>query len=90
MTDAQVPARKDVAVAIANLWVNYQLVAVSGAKGDTATDATTVSEAMWAQVAQVKSKKFMEALAKKTPPADPATYQKHYDDGDLLAHGAPA
>ena len=39
MSDAQVPARKDVATAIANLWVNYQLVAIGGAKGDTAVDA---------------------------------------------------
>jgi hypothetical protein len=85
MADAQVPARKDVAVAIANLWVNYQLVAIGGAKGDTTTDAATVAEAMWAQVAQIKTKKFMEELAKKAPAADPATFQKHYDDGDMLA-----
>jgi len=85
MSDAQVPARKDVATAIANLWVNYQLVAIGGAKGDTAVDAATVADAMWAQVAQIKSKKFMEALAKKTPVADPAAFQKHYDDGDMLA-----
>lgn len=85
MADAQVPPRKDVAVAIANLWVNYQLLAIGGAKGDTATDAATVAEAMWAQVAQIKTKKFMEELAKKTPAADPSTFQKHYDDGDMLA-----
>jgi hypothetical protein len=44
MSDAQVPARKDVATAIANLWVNYQLVAIGGAKGDTAVDAATVAD----------------------------------------------
>lgn len=85
MADAQVPARKDVATAIANLWVNYQLMAVGGAKGDTLSDPNAVADAMWAQVAQVKSKKFLEELAKKTPAADPASFQKHYEDGDMLA-----
>jgi parvulin-like peptidyl-prolyl isomerase len=85
MSEAQVPARKDVASAIANLWVNYQLIASAAAKGDTAAEAAVVQEAMWAQVVQIKTRKFLEALAKKTPAADPASYQAKYEAGEMLA-----
>ena len=36
MAAAQMPARKELGVAVANLWVNYQLLAQAGARGDTA------------------------------------------------------
>jgi peptidyl-prolyl cis-trans isomerase D len=84
MAAAQVPPRKDVALAISNLWVNYQLLAQSAAKGDTFTDAA-VDEAMWAQIAQVKSKKYYDVVAKTFPRPDSSAYEAKYNAGELLA-----
>lgn len=82
MTNGQVPARKDVAVAISNLWVNYQLLGLAGARGDTLLDQKQVEDAMWAQIAQFKMKKMLETLDK---PSDPAMNEKRYNDGEMLA-----
>ena len=80
-----VKPRKDIAMAIANLWVNYQLLGQAGAKGDTLGDPKLADAAMWAQIGQIKSAKFMEAVAKTFPAADSSTYEKRYNDGELLA-----
>jgi hypothetical protein len=84
-SSAQVPARKDVAVAIANLWVNYQLLGQAGAHGDTALSEKAIDNAMWAQIAQARSKKFYEAVQKGFGPADSSQYEKMYNDGAMLA-----
>ena len=85
MASTPVPPRKDVALAISNLWVNYQLLGQSAARGDTLSDSKVIDDAMWAQVAQLKAKKFTEALQKIAPPLDSATLEKRYNDGALLA-----
>ena len=85
MTAAAVPPKKEVATAIANLWVNYQLLAEAGAKGDTIGDNGAVDDAMWAQIAQLKSKKFYENVAKSFPPVDAASFEAKYNDGAMLA-----
>ena len=85
MTAAGVPPKKEVAVAISNLWVNYQLLAQAGAKGDTIGDNRAVDDAMWAQIAQLKSKKFYENVAKSFPAVDASTFEAKYNDGAMLA-----
>ncbi|MBI1810025.1 MAG: peptidylprolyl isomerase, partial [Gemmatimonadetes bacterium] len=84
MAAAQVPPRKDVALAISNLWVNYQLLAQSAATGDTFTDAA-VDEAMWAQIAQIKSKKYYDQVSKSFPHPDSSQYEAKYNAGEMLA-----
>jgi parvulin-like peptidyl-prolyl isomerase len=81
----QIPARKDVAVAIANLWVNYQLLGQAGAHGDTALSEKAIDNAMWAQIAQARSKKFYEAIQKGFGPVDTSQYEKMYNDGAMLS-----
>ena len=76
-----VPARKDVASAITNLWVNYQLLASAAARGDTLTDPKMIDDAMWAQIANLKGRKFAEALQKAAPPIDTNSFEKHFTDG---------
>jgi parvulin-like peptidyl-prolyl isomerase len=85
MADAKAPARKDVALAITNIWVNYQLLGEAAAHGDSMADQKDIDEGMWAQVAQIKLKKLAAALQKASPAIDPASYEKHYNDGDMLA-----
>ena len=84
MAAAQVPPRKDVALAISNLWVNYQLLAQNAAKADTFTDAA-VDDAMWAQIAQLKSKKYYDLVAKNFPRPDSSAYEGKYNAGEMLA-----
>jgi hypothetical protein len=85
MAAANAPARKDVALAITNIWVNYQLLGEAAARGDSMNDQKQIDEGMWAQIAQVRLKKLFAAVSKSTPTADPSTYEKHYNDGDMLA-----
>jgi parvulin-like peptidyl-prolyl isomerase len=85
MAAANAPARKDVALAIANIWVNYQLLGQAAARGDSMNDQKLIDEGMWAQTAQLKLKKLFAAVSKAAPAPDAATYEKHYNDGDMLA-----
>jgi len=85
MVAAKAPARKDVALAIANIWVNYQLLGAAAARGDSLASQKDVDEGMWAQVAQIRLKKLFAALSKANVALDSASYEKHYNAGDLLA-----
>ena len=81
----QVPVRKDVAVAIANLWVNYQLLGQAGAHGDTSLGEKAIDNAMWAQIAQKRSEKFYGIIQKGFGGPDSSQYEKLYNDGATLA-----
>ncbi len=85
MADAKAPARKDVAQAITNIWVNYELLAEAAAHGDSMASQADIDEGMWAQVAQIKLKKLFAALQKASPALDSASFEKHYNNGDMLA-----
>ena len=85
MAAAHAPARKDVALAITNIWVNYQLLGEAAARGDSLNDQKQIDDGMWAQIAQIRLKKLFAAISKATPTDDPSTYEKHYNDGDMLA-----
>jgi parvulin-like peptidyl-prolyl isomerase len=85
MDSAKAPARKDVALAITNIWVNYQLLGDAAAHADSMNNPKTIDDAMWAQVAQIKLKKLFAAVSKSTPSLDSSSYEKHYNDGDMLA-----
>ena len=84
MVSTPVPARKDVAMAITNLWVSYQLLGHAAATGDTVMDVKLIDDAQWAQIANLKGKRFSDALAKAQPNVDTAAFEKHYNDGGLL------
>ena len=85
MAAAQMPARKDLALAVANLWVNYHLLGEAGARADSMAGNSVVDEAMWAQIAQSRLRKFQAAMQKAAKSPDEAGLKKAYDDGDLLA-----
>lgn len=85
MADAKAPARKDVAQAITNIWVNYELLGEAAAHGDSMASQADIDEGMWAQVAQIKLKKLFANMQAKSPTLDPASFEKHYNDGDMLA-----
>lgn len=82
MAAAQMPPRKDLGLAVANLWVNYQLLAQAGAKSDTMATDQVADEAMWAQIAQTRLRKFQIEMQKGFVDPDPASFEKAYENGE--------
>ncbi|MDA1082009.1 MAG: peptidylprolyl isomerase [Gemmatimonadetes bacterium] len=85
MQAAKMPPRKDLALAVASLWVNYQLLAQAAARGDTLGDPAIADEAMWAQIAQRKLQKLQTVMQDTVTLPTGAALEKAYDDGELLA-----
>ncbi|MHB8838995.1 MAG: peptidylprolyl isomerase [Gemmatimonadaceae bacterium] len=83
--NAKVPLRKDVANAVADIWVTYQLLGYAAAHDDTLHDATIADEAMWSMVAQEKSKAFYEKVSKDWAKVDSASLPAKYAAGEMLA-----
>ena len=55
---SKVPLRKDVVKVVADLWVNYQLLAKAGANGDSLNSAKELDSALWAPIANARARKF--------------------------------
>jgi hypothetical protein len=82
--DSDVPLRPDAIRSIAQLWVNYQLVALAGARGDTLGSIADADAGMWAALAQLKFREVQEVIGKDWGTVDPATFEAKYNDGALL------
>ena len=83
--NSKAPLRKDVAKAVADLWVNYQLLGKAAAENDSLKDAKLVEEAMWATIANARAKKWYDVVSKSFVTGDPAAAESRYAQGDLLA-----
>ncbi len=81
---SKVPLRKDVVRVVADLWVDYQLLARAAAAGDSLTDPALLDQALWAPFANVKAQKWYQTVS-KTWPVDANDAQARYDAGDILA-----
>lgn len=84
MVGAQMPPQKELANAVATLWVNYHLLAQAAGRSDTLGEAKTADEAMWAQIAQRRLQKLQTEVMSAGATAGPAEYEKAYADGELL------
>jgi hypothetical protein len=82
---ANVPLRKDVANAVADIWVTYQLLGYAAAHDDSLRDAKVADAAMWSMVAQEKSKAFYDKISKEWGKVDSASLPAKYAAGDMLA-----
>lgn len=83
--NAKVPLRKDVANAVADVWVSYQLLGYAAAHDDTLHDAKVADDAMWAMISQEKSKAFYEKVSKEWGAVDSASLPAKYAAGDMFA-----
>src|SRR5688500_10721405 len=54
----KIPLSKDVAKAVANLWVDYQLLARAASQGDSVSDPAKIDEAFWAELQNMRAQKF--------------------------------
>lgn len=83
--NSKIPLRKDVANAVAEIWVTYQLLAYAGAHDDTLRDVKVADAAMWSAIAQEKSKAFYSRVAAGWGKVDTAALPQRYAAGEMLA-----
>jgi len=74
----QIPVNRDIAMLVADLWANYQLLGVAGASGDTLADPKLVDEALRGVTSNMKLRQFMERISGtlKADSASEATYNQ--------------
>ena len=80
----QIHVNRDVAMLVAELWSNYQLLGVAAARGDSLKDPKLIDKATEGVSAQIRLRRFMEGVA-STFRADSAS-EAHYNQatGGLL------
>ena len=81
---SQAPLRKDVASALANIWVNYQLIGVAAAKNDSLTDNKALDDALWPFISNMKAKTWYDSVAKGWAKPDSATALAMYNSGEIM------
>jgi peptidyl-prolyl cis-trans isomerase D len=80
------PQGREVARTLAGLWVDYQLLGASAARGDSLSDTKTVDDAMWAVVAQQRIAKYgQQVLARQNFDADTGNAAQRYANGEMLS-----
>ena len=84
---SKVPLQKDVARAVTDLWVSYQLLGHAAANGDSLNDQKLVDDVMWAKLSEARMAKLYEEVSKKRAalPEDAAAAEGRYNQGELLA-----
>jgi hypothetical protein len=58
----QIPVTKETAGIVTDLWVNYHLLALAAARGDSLTDTTAIDEAAKGITGNVRLRRFMEKV----------------------------
>lgn len=82
---SKVPLRKDVVRVVADLWVNYQLLAKAGANGDSLNDSKLLDSALWAPIANARARKFFEIVSKSFAVTSPTDGEARYNNSEVLA-----
>jgi len=85
MANSDVPLRPDVARTLSQLWVNYQLLGHAGAQRDSMATTADADLGMWSAIAQLRTRKYYETIAKSWGTVDTASLEQKYNDGELLA-----
>ena len=79
MGASKAPLRKDVANAIVDAWVNYQLIAEAAVNNDSIKDNAKIDKAMWAVIANVKAKKWYDQVSKTWKAPDTGAAEAAYN-----------
>jgi hypothetical protein len=77
----QVPLRREVVDRVAELWVDYQLLAQAVARGDSLTDSATIAAAAWPLIAQSLANQLHDSLVSAVAPT-PAQVDSAFAAGD--------
>ncbi|HEY2806258.1 MAG TPA: peptidylprolyl isomerase [Gemmatimonadales bacterium] len=76
-----VPLRREVVDRVADMWVDYQLLAQAVARGDTLTDSATVLAASWPSVVQAQIAIYHDSVVNKAHPTQ-AQIDSAYNGND--------
>lgn len=79
------PLEKDVARSIAELWVNYQLVGVAAASGDSMNAPKVMQDALWSNIDNIRVKKFYDNVSKGWDTLSPGNDEQRYNSGEAFA-----
>jgi len=82
---SKIPLRRDVVQTVADMWVNYQLLARAAAHNDSLNQQELIDEAMWPATTNTRIKKFYDIAAKSWASTDTAGGAAAYASGKLLA-----
>jgi hypothetical protein len=74
----------DVALQIATLWANYQLLGMAGADNDSLRRKDVLDYALWASTSSLRYQKYREQIGKNWP-VSVATDSERYARGEILA-----
>lgn len=85
MGNSRAPVSKEVAKTIANLWVDYRLLAEAAANNDSLNDPKAIDDALWPMIANLKARKWYDQLSKNWGTEDPARAQADYAKGVALS-----
>lgn len=74
----QITVNRDVAMLVADLWMNYQLLGRAAARGDSLDDARLIDEATLGVTSNIRLRRFMEGVAQtfKADSASEVTYNQ--------------
>jgi hypothetical protein len=82
---SKIPLRRDVVQTVADMWVNYQLLARAAAHNDSLNQPELLDEAMWAATTNTRIKKWYDVVAKTWATADTTGNAAAYASGQMLA-----
>jgi peptidyl-prolyl cis-trans isomerase D len=85
LSSAGIPLTKQNARALANYWVDLQLLGRAAADRDTLTDPKTFEEATWSLTSNMRAKKWFDQVSKTFPQPNAADAEAAYNRGDVLA-----
>jgi PPIC-type PPIASE domain len=85
LSQVKVPVTPDIAKAVTDLWVNYQLIGQAAARGDSLNDPKAIDQALWPIIAQQRAQKWHERIAKNFPGIDTTGAEAKYNQGEMLA-----
>ena len=84
LSQAKVPVTADIAKAITNIWVDYELLGVAAAHNDSLTDTKMVDDALWPIISQMRAGKWHDVVAKGFH-VDTSGGEAKFNAGEVLA-----
>jgi peptidyl-prolyl cis-trans isomerase D len=84
LSQAKVPVTPDIAKAITNIWVDYQLLGSAAAHNDSLSDPKLVDDALWPIIAQMRAGKWHDVVVKSFN-IDTTGAEAKFNAGDVLA-----
>ena len=82
---SKIPLRRDVVQTVADMWVNYQLLARAAAHNDSLNQPELIDEAMWPATTNTRIKKWYDIVAATWASTDTSRNAADYAEGKLLA-----